>query len=127
MALAPDGKLLAFRQMIAGRGGLPVLGDRRPTGPLRLWDLDAGKDRGQLDGPRPDADSEHMLFSPDSRLLATCGPDGVVHVWDLASGKEVRHFAGHDGRVMVLAFSPDGRRLASGGWDTTILVWDLGR
>jgi WD40 repeat protein len=54
-----------------------------------------------------------VAMSPDDRLAATChAADGghAVAVWDLATGKVVKTFAG---RVAGLAFAPDGRLWAA--------------
>jgi WD40 repeat protein len=66
-----------------------------------------------------------LAFSPDGRTLATGGYGGVVHLWDVASGKERARFTGHTGLIWAAAFAPDVRTLATGGEDTTILVWDV--
>src|SRR6185295_3578668 len=47
-----------------------------------------------------------------------------VHVWDLASGSELRTLAGHTQRIWSVDASPDGRFVASGGWDQETLVFD---
>jgi hypothetical protein len=51
--------------------------------------------------------------------------DGVIRLWDLDSGKELKQLTGHQGGVLSLAFSSDGERLISGSRDTTVMVWDV--
>src|SRR5207237_98899 len=65
-----------------------------------------------------------LAFSPDGQVVVARGPDLSIHVWDAASGAEVAHVKGHEGRVETLAFAPDGKTIASGGADTTILLWN---
>jgi hypothetical protein len=65
-----------------------------------------------------------LAFSPDGRALVARGPDLSVRVWDVAAGKEVSQFKGHEGRIETIAFAPDGKTILSGSADTTILRWD---
>src|SRR5205823_331616 len=59
-----------------------------------------------------------IAFSPDGRLVAFGGSERPILLVDLATGREVRHFANlpdlPSGAVSRLAFSPDGRTLAWG-------------
>ena len=57
-----------------------------------------------------------LTFSPDARLLATCGEGDSVKLWDVATQKELASHH-HKDQAHGLAFSPDGLLLASASWD----------
>jgi predicted NACHT family NTPase len=65
-----------------------------------------------------------VAFSPDGKLLATGGTDGVVRCWDVASGREILTGKGHNSWVSSVAFSPDGKTLASSSSDRTVKLWN---
>lgn len=54
-------------------------------------------------------------FSPDGKLLASCGQDGNVLVRKVDSLSKSTKMGGFAGWVVGLAFSPDGHLLANGG------------
>lgn len=75
-------------------------------------------------------------FSSNGRLLAAAGggtdrggneskANCVIHVWNVASGKEVATLPGHTNLVRDLAFSPDSKWLLSVAWDDTLRAWPL--
>src|SRR5579884_2432377 len=67
-----------------------------------------------------------VVWSSDGKLLASAGWDSPLRLWDAATGKQIRRFAGHK-RDKVLAWSPDGKTLAS-AWDdedSTIYLSDV--
>ncbi|HEY7157363.1 MAG TPA: hypothetical protein VH575_25640, partial [Gemmataceae bacterium] len=64
------------------------------------------------------ASLKHMARGPKAE-------ESAVRVWEIATGKEVASFQGHQSSITAVAFAPDGKSLASGGGDSTILIWDL--
>jgi len=79
------------------------------------WDLATGQQRGRLKYYAHD-----VAFGPDGRsILADTAYEGVLGLYDLATGKPVaesRRFAGAPTQVGSAAFSPDGTLLAAGGF-----------
>ena len=72
-----------------------------------------------------DGEVDAVGFSPDGGRVVSGGVDGLVRVWDLATGVQVRELAGHEGGVTSVGISPDGGRVVSGGVDGLVRVWDL--
>jgi WD40 repeat protein len=65
-------------------------------------------------------------FSPDSRLTLNATHDGIIDVWEIATGQKRLQLKGHlPGEIPALAYLRDGRTLASGGADSQVLFWDL--
>ncbi|XP_033123201.1 notchless protein homolog 1-like [Anneissia japonica] len=66
-----------------------------------------------------------VLFSPDTRLIASASFDKSVKLWDGRTGKFIASLRGHVGRVYQIAWSADSRLLCSGSADSTLKVWDI--
>lgn len=64
-----------------------------------------------------------IAFSPDDAILAAGHEDGVVRLWDVATGHNRAEIAGHEHRVADIAFSPDGRALMS--CDGVVRIWSV--
>ncbi|KAK5887484.1 hypothetical protein CesoFtcFv8_016083 [Champsocephalus esox] len=66
-----------------------------------------------------------VLFSPDTRLLASASFDKSIKIWDGRTGKYLISLRGHVGSVYQVAWSADSRLLVSGSSDSTLKVWDI--
>jgi WD40 repeat protein len=105
LEFAPDGKRLA---VLTGRD-------------LKLWDYTAGKVEWSF--AEKGFNQLCCAFSPDGRLLAAGGTNGLVRLWEADTGKLVGRFAPSQAHVLCVTFSADGGRLAAGSDDGVARVW----
>jgi WD40 repeat protein len=106
-----DGRTIAAAtidesQSSPGAGTFWEVATRRKVGVL------AGTERGVA----------AIAVSPDGRMIATAASEGVIQLWDRATGSlqnSVKYSGCHS-----VAFSADGRFLASGHDGGDVVVWD---
>jgi WD40 repeat protein len=101
-------------------GGLAVATDYDAD--VHLLDGGPGEEIRKFQGDRYGVLS--VAFSPDGKMIAAAGREGIVHVYD-AKGNQLKRLTGHEDLVRQLTFSPDGKKLASASYDSTVLVWDV--
>lgn len=122
ISFSPDGSLLAS-----------VSNDKT----MRLWDLrplqaqEAGvniRNVATLDAHN--ASVWDVTFSPVDALVATCGNDNTVRLWELEELPELyelARFVDHHEPVYSLSFSHDGQLLASASHDNSVHLRDIQR
>jgi WD40 repeat protein len=120
LAVTPDGERVV------------VAGERTQC---RVYEIESGRELRRFN-PH-DGIIYGLAVTPDGRHALTGGPipmtldgwgpvsDRDLHLWDLNTGEEVRHFPGHQDGVWPVAISPDGHRAVSGSMDGTVRAWDI--
>jgi eukaryotic-like serine/threonine-protein kinase len=104
LAWSPDGRHLAFGD------------DARPHPTVQVWRAEGGKMDFLLAYLGHQGEVTALSWSPDGERIASASMDGMVHIWDVASGKRLcayREHVGEDTWVLDVAWSPDGTRIAS--------------
>ncbi len=116
IALSPDGSLAAS----AGKDG-------------QLWRWDLQRGEGHLLVDRAPQAIRGICFSPDgSKLLygiarthAYQAADYRLCLIDVATGRAIRYFVGHEDLINAVAISPDGKWALSASNTNDLFLWDL--
>jgi WD40 repeat protein len=101
---------------------------------IRLWNVSTGKKTITLKG-HDEYGLDSLAFRPDGNTIASVGHDGVLNLWDVATGKNKarRKLAKW---IPAGAISPDGKRVATRMYvhetikgkdevtDDSVRVWD---
>jgi WD40 repeat protein len=104
-------------------------------GQITFWNVASWKPIRTLDMLNP---ITSFAFSRDGKKFAasscaTYAPQslgcsqGLIQIWDTATGTLVQHIVGHHSQVLCIDFSPDGNRIVSGGEDASIILWDISK
>lgn len=87
ISLSSDGKLLASSEVGYTQSGneFHYIYIR-----IKLWDLKTGMEVRTLSEPKFEISG--IAFSPDNRLLAGAGPEGIIKLWNVKTGRLDRSF-----------------------------------
>jgi WD40 repeat protein len=107
VTFSPDGKLIATTD--------------RDCEEVRVWDAGSGKELRKLETSAEAA----VAFSPDGKTLAVGEEDGMLRLWEVATGKRLQEFKGVYSPVRAVVFSHKDKLLAWGNAHGTLRVHDL--
>jgi len=63
-------------------------------------------------------------ISPNGATAVVASDNGVLTIWDTASGRQIKAIQAHNGEAWSVAFDASGTVFASGGSDDVIHVWN---
>jgi WD40 repeat protein len=121
-AWTPDGK-----SVLLGRGGEAD----GMTGIVHVGDPATGKKVRSLPAPGHQYGITDMAWMPDGKVLATCGRDTTIKLWDVTANKLLATLGKPRGGqfkdwLHALSFSADGKLVAAGDMAGAVQVWALG-
>jgi WD40 repeat protein len=68
---------------------------------------------------------DNAIFNENASNVISGGHDNLVKIWDVATGKIIKSFAGHDDWVYDVCLSKDEKYIYSGSFDKTVKIWDV--
>jgi WD40 repeat protein len=99
VTFSPDGKWLA------------VTGEHSE---INLWDATLFGDQAKPRQLTGHGSGSGLVFAPDSKTLYSCGYDGFIRAWDVATGRELRRFGpGKEQWSACIALDHEGKLLVS--------------
>jgi WD40 repeat protein len=110
------------------------------AGPLSLAQQE-GRDANRLDqygDPLPAGAStrfgtvrmrayvQKFAFAPDGKTFVSGGQDWdpSIRIWEVATGKQLRHWNAHTWEVLSISYLDGGGKIASAAADGTVRVWE---
>lgn len=98
-------------------------GEPSRSGEVKIWKVADGSLIRAIDDAHDDT-VHGVRFSPDDKVLASCGADKYLRTFDVATGELLRRFEGHTHHVLSVSWQGGGQLLASAGADGVIKIWN---
>jgi WD40 repeat protein len=134
VAFSPDGKLLGSGssdntiKLWDGARLLRTLNTQEQQRMLTFGNPLSGPVPNTPDSPGIDNQINSVAFSPDGKLLASGGLNGIVKLWSTENGATQRVLNNRPDyeskSISSVVFSPNGRLLVAGDTGGAIMLWD---
>ncbi|HZN34569.1 MAG TPA: WD40 repeat domain-containing protein [Pirellulaceae bacterium] len=108
----------ALMPVFSSDGKLLAVGNRNHQ--TQVFEVDSGKLLHTLDRKM----TQEIAFSPDNTTLAAGYVDGMVVVWDMATGQPQRAAVSGCDEIYSVDWSPKGDVLVTSGRKGKIVLWD---
>lgn len=118
IAFFPDGNTLVTGSTVDPFGNKDLT--------IRLWDVSRKKlirsipVKGEVDPEK----AASFALSSDGHTVAAVGGNGIIYLFDTASGKEINSFQISNQSVVRIVLSPDGHTIISADFDGNLRSWD---
>jgi WD repeat-containing protein 48 len=92
-----------------------------------LWDLNGAGQKLQIDVGKSEGVSKGSVYALRAKgaIIASGGPESVVRMWDIRTGRSITKLVGHTDNVRDILLSEDGDTVMSASSDQTVKVWSL--
>ncbi|KAL5085662.1 hypothetical protein Trisim1_010008 [Trichoderma cf. simile WF8] len=90
---------------------------------IKIWDTSTGQCQQTLQG-YGERNVSFVIFSHDSKLVASVSDDYLIRIWTRATGRCQKILKGHADFINAVAFSHDSKLMVSGSTDKSIRIWD---
>lgn len=92
-----------------------------------LWDLNGAGQKLQINVGKSEGVTKGSIYALRAKgpIIASGGPESVVRIWDVRTGKSITKLVGHTDNVRDILLSEDGDTVMSASSDQTVKVWSL--
>lgn len=94
---------------------------------ISLFDLNGAGKKLEIPVGEDDTSAKGSVYAlaATPNIIASGGPENVVRLWDVRTGKRITKFVGHTDNIRDTLLSHDGDTIITGSSDQTVKVWSM--
>jgi WD repeat-containing protein 48 len=92
-----------------------------------IWDLNGAGQRLEIHVGKSEGIDKGSIYALRAKgsIIASGGPEKVVRLWDVKTGKGITKLVGHTDNVRDILISDDGDTVMTASSDQTVKIWSL--